>query len=128
MKTPIQLVNTPRAPQPGGHYSQALIHGDTVYVSGILPLDPNVGVFSGGSIEDQTTRVLSSLDAILVASGSSMDRVLKMTLYVTDISHWGSVNRLCARAFGGHRPARTVVPVKELHHGCLIEIDAVASL
>lgn len=97
-------------------------------MSGILPLDPTTGVFPGGSIEDQTTRVLTSLDAILIASGSSMDRVLKLTLYVIDISDWGNVNGLCARAFGDHRPARTVVPVKELHHGCRIEIDAVASL
>lgn len=81
-----------------------------------------------GPIGQQTERVLLNLAAILAASGSGLDRVLKVTIYVADIGLWGDVNVAYARVFGEHRPARTVVPVKELHHGFLIELDAIAAL
>jgi 2-iminobutanoate/2-iminopropanoate deaminase len=122
----MKLIHTHRAPQPAGHYSQAVVHGDTVYVAGQLPIDPESGEKCLGSIEEQTEQVLKNLSAILEAAGSGLDRVVKVTLYVSDISLWGGVNTVYAAFFGDHRPARAVVPTRELHHGFLIEVEAIA--
>ena len=124
----IQPVLTPNAPVPGGHYSQAIIHNGLIYVAGQLPIDPATGEKKLGSIEEQTEQVLTNIREILLAVGSDLNHVLKMTVYVSDISLWGKVNEVYARMLGEHRPARAVVPVRELHHGFLIEIEAVAAV
>ena len=124
----IKSVLTPNAPQPGGHYSQALVHNGLVYVAGQLPIDPATGERKLGSIEEQAEQVLSNISAILQAAGSDMSRVLKMTVYISDIELWGKVNEVCACAFGEHRPARAIVPVNELHYGFKIEIEAIAAI
>ena len=77
---------------------------------------------------EQTEQVLANIRAILQAAGSDMNRMLKMTVYVSDIELWGKVNEVYARAFGEHRPARAVVPVNELHYGFKIEIEAIAAI
>jgi 2-iminobutanoate/2-iminopropanoate deaminase len=99
-----------------------------VYVSGILPVEPAGQPVASGTLEEQTLGVLTALSEILGAAGSGMSRVVKLTVYVTDIAQWETVNRICAGVFGNHRPARTIVPVNSLHYGCLIEIDAIAAL
>ena len=119
---------TPNAPQPAGHYAQAIVHNDLVYVSGQLPVDPASGEKRIGSIEEQTEQALRNVAAILVAAGSDLDHVLKTTVYVSDISLWGRVNAVYAAAFGQHRPARAVVPTRELHYGFQVEIEAIAAL
>jgi len=119
---------TQDAPRPGGHYAQAIVHDNLVYVSGQLPIDPQTGEKRVGSIEEQTEQALKNLAAILRAAGSDVDRVLKTTLYVSDIALWDRVNAVYARFFGQHRPARAVVPTKELHFGFQIEIEAVAAV
>ena len=124
----MKTVSTPYAPQPGGHYSQAIVHGDTVYLAGQLPVHPQTGETAAGSIADQTLLVLENMRAVLEASGSGVDHVLKVTIFVPDISLWPTVNEVYAEFFGSHRPARVVVPTRDLHHGCLIEIDAVAGI
>jgi len=124
----IKSVLTPNAPAPGGHYSQAVVHGGLVYVSGQLPIDPKTGEKKLGSIEEQTEQTLNNVRAILQAAGSDLNRVLKMTIYISEIGLWGKVNEVYARMMGDHRPARAIVPVKELHHGFQIEIEAVAGL
>ena len=124
----IKSVLTPNAPAPGGHYSQAVVHGGLVYVSGQLPIDPKTGEKKLGSIEEQTEQTLNNVRAILQAAGSDLNRVLKMTIYISEIGLWGKVNEVYARMMGDHRPARAVVPVKELHYGFQIEIEAVAGL
>ncbi len=124
----IKFVNTPDAPRPGGHYSQAVVHGGLVYVAGQLAIDPRTGEKKLGSIEEQAEQALSNVAAILRAAGSDMSRVLKMTIYVSDIELWGAVNEVYARFLGEHRPARAVIPVGPLHYGFLVEIDAVAAL
>lgn len=124
----MKLVHTPSAPSPAGHYSQAVVHNGTVYVSGQLPIDPETGEKRLGPIEEQTEQVLKNLAAILEAAGSGLDRVLKVTIYVSDISLWGGVNTVYAGFFGDHKPARAVVPTRELHHGFLIEVEAIAAL
>jgi 2-iminobutanoate/2-iminopropanoate deaminase len=128
MDRSIKMVYTDKAPPPGGHYAQAVIHGGIVYISGILPVEPASGRQIHGTAAEQIERVLGNLKAILEASGSSADRVLKSTVYVTDINDWPAINTLYALFFGTHLPARTVVPVRELHHGFRVELDAVATL
>lgn len=123
----IKTVLTQNAPAPGGHYSQAVVHNGIVYVAGQLAIDPRTGERKLGSIEEQTEQALRNVAAILEASGSRLSRVLKMTVYVADIELWGAVNTVYARVMGEHRPARAVVPTKELHYGFLVEIDAVAA-
>ncbi len=124
----LKAIHTPDAPAPAGHYSQAIVHHGVVYVAGQLPIDPRTGERKLGAIEEQTGQVLQNVGAILKAANSDLSRVLKMTIYITDINLWSVVNRVYAEIMGDHRPARVVVPVKELHHGFLIEIDAVAAV
>jgi 2-iminobutanoate/2-iminopropanoate deaminase len=127
MSHTIRRIQTADAPIPAGHYSQATVHGGIVYVAGQLAIDPSTGERKLGSIEEQTERTLRNVEAILAAAGSDWSRVLKMTVYVADISLWGAVNTVYARILGEHRPARAIVPTKDLHHGFLIEIDAIAA-
>ncbi len=123
----ITLVHTQDAPAPAGHYSQAVVYNGLVFVAGQLAIDPRTGEKKLGSIEQQTEQALRNVGEILKASGSDLSRVLKMTVYISDIDLWGRVNEVYARVLGEHRPARAVIPTKELHHGFLIEIDAVAA-
>ena len=124
----IRLIFTPDAPTPAGHYSQATVHNGIVYVAGQLAIDPRTGERKLGSIEEQTEQALSNVSEILKAAGSDLSRVLKMTIYIADINLWGGVNAVYARVMGEHKPARAVVPTKELHYGFLIEIEAVAAV
>lgn len=124
----IEFVETSNAPKPGGHYSQAVIHNGLIYISGQLPIDPVTGEKKLGSIEEQTEQVLANIRAIVEAAGSDLNHVLRMTVYVSDIELWGKVNEIYARTFGEHRPARAVVPVKDLHYGFKIEIEAIAAI
>jgi 2-iminobutanoate/2-iminopropanoate deaminase len=124
----IKTVYTPEAPTPAGHYSQAVIYNGLVFVAGQLAIDPENPKAEAGNIKEQTEQALRNVSAILKAAGSDLSRVLKMTVYVTDINLWGQVNEVYARVMGEHRPARAVVPTRELHYGYLIEIEAVAAL
>jgi len=121
-------ISTPDAPEPAGHYSQAVVHNNLVYVSGQLPIDPETGEKRIGSIEEQTEQALKNLTAILQAAGSNLNQVIKTTVYISDIELWGRVNEVYAKFFGEHRPARAVVPTKNLHFGFQIEIEAIAAL
>ena len=124
----MQTITTPDAPAPAGHYSQAMIHDGLVFVSGQLPIDAAARAPCSGPIEEQTELALRNLEAILDSAGSGIDRVLKTTVYVSDIELWGRGDATYAAFFGEHRPARSVVPARELHFGCLIEIDAIAAV
>lgn len=124
----MRMISTPDAPSPAGHYSQAVVYGDTVYVSGQLAVDPVTGEKGVGSIEDQTRLALRNIEQILLSSGSDLNHVIKTTAYVSDVELWAGVNQAYAEVFGDHRPARAVVPSRELHYGCLVEIEAIAAL
>lgn len=124
----IEKVLTHNAPQPAGHYSQAVVHSGIVYVAGQLPVDPETGERRIDSIEDQTEQALKNLFEILRAAGSDIDHVLKTTVYISDIELWGRVNVVYARLFGDHRPARAVVPTRNLHFGFQVEIEAIAAV
>jgi 2-iminobutanoate/2-iminopropanoate deaminase len=123
----IDKVLTKNAPQPAGHYSQAVVHSGIVYVAGQLPIDPDTGERRVGSIEEQTEQALKNLFEILRAAGSDIDRILKTTVYISDIELWGRVNAVYTKMFGDHRPARAVVPTRELHFGFQVEIEAIAA-
>jgi 2-iminobutanoate/2-iminopropanoate deaminase len=121
-------IYTPNAPKPAGHYAQAVVHQALVFVSGQLPIDPATGDKCLGSIEEQTGLVLRNVEAILEAANSSKDLVLKATVYVSDIELWGRVNAVYQEFFGGHRPARAVVPTRDLHYGLKVEIEVIAAV
>lgn len=112
-------------PPPGGHYSPCVEHNGLLYISGQLPLDPQTGAIPEG-VAAQTGQVLSNIGRLLEAAGSSREKVLQVRIYVSDIGLWDQVNEVYAAYFGGHKPARCVVPSGRLHHGCLIEAEALA--
>ncbi|MDX1810024.1 MAG: RidA family protein [Sulfurospirillaceae bacterium] len=116
------------APQPAGHYSQAIEHRGLIYVSGQLPINPKSSDKHVGNIEEQTEQALNNLEVILKQSHSDKNHVLKVTIYISDITLWDRVNATYARFFGDHRPARAVVPTRELHFGFQIEIEAIAAV
>ena len=130
MKENIRKISTDNAPKPAGHYSQAIVHGGLVFVSGQLPIVPDTGGMGMvlGSIEDQTLQTLKNVEAILQAAGSSTDKVLKVTIYIPDMDLWGKVNQVYSDFFGDHKPARAVVPTRELSGGFKIEVEAIATL
>lgn len=114
-------------PVPKGHYSPGVEHNGVIYVSGQLPMDLVTRAPFAGDIETQTELALRNVEAILHAAGSDLNHVLQMTIYVSDIDLWGKVNEVYARVMGEHRPARAIVPVKDLHFGTKIEIQAIAA-
>jgi len=99
-----------------------------VYVSGQLPLDLETRKPFAGDIETQTELALRNVEAVLHAAGSDLSRVVQMTIYISDIELWGKVNEAYARVMGEHRPARAIVPVKDLHFDTKIEIQAIAAV
>jgi 2-iminobutanoate/2-iminopropanoate deaminase len=124
----VKLVSTAAAPTARGHYSQAAVHGGMVYVAGQLPIDPGDPLGKLVAFEDQARQVIDNVIAILEAAGSGADLIVKATVYIADVAHWPAFNAVYAEKLGGHRPARTVVPVQALHYGYLVEMDAIAAL
>jgi len=124
----IKELYTPNIPEPKGHYSQAVQYNDTIYVSGQLPVNPFTGEPIQGDIEEQTLQVLENIETILKNAGSDKKKILKTTVYISDMSNWGRVNEVYRMFFGKHKPARAVVPTRELHYGVFIEIEAVAAI
>lgn len=102
------------------------MHDKIVYVSGQLPVLSGETPPLSHDIEEQTKIVLEKLQAVLEAANSDITKVLKTTIYVPDIRYWDQVNAIYAEFFGEHRPARSIVPTKRLHHNCLIELEAIA--
>jgi 2-iminobutanoate/2-iminopropanoate deaminase len=124
----MKIISCDQVAPPGGHYSHAIVHDGTVYVSGQLGRGPGMTDSEAGDIVVQTRRCLGNIEAILRAAGSDVQQLLKVTIYVSDISMWPAVNAVYAQLLGSHRPARAVVPTRELHFGALLEIEAVAAV
>ncbi|MBL0141859.1 MAG: RidA family protein [Betaproteobacteria bacterium] len=124
----LETLNAPGLAGPAGHYSHAVVHRGIAYLAGQLPHAARDPGRKPGTIEEQARQVLANIDEVLRACGSRRDRVLRCTVYVSDIAHWPAVNKVYAEFFGEHRPARSVVPVNELHHGYAIEVDVIAAL
>jgi 2-iminobutanoate/2-iminopropanoate deaminase len=122
----LRVVHTPDAPAAIGPYSQAVVAGGVAYCSGQIPVDPNTGEVVPGSVGAQATRALHNLDAVLRAAGSSRDRVVRCTVYLTSMDDFAEVNAAYAEFFGEARPARATVAVVGLPKGVAVEIDAIA--
>lgn len=121
-----EVIDSPGAPAAIGPYSQAIRAGGLVFVSGQIPLDPETGQVVAGGIAAQTGRVLDSLRAVLEAAGSGLERVVKTTVFLTDLGTFSEVNEVYARHFPHAPPARATVQVAALPRGVGIEIEAVA--
>lgn len=122
-----KVISTAEAPQAIGPYSQAIEAGGFVFVSGQIPLIPATGELVEGSVEVQTARVLENLKAILEAAGSSLESVVKTTVYITNMDDFTKVNGIYGQYFQENPPARVCVEVSKLPKGALVEIDVIAA-
>lgn len=116
------------APTAIGPYSQAVSHAEVLYCSGQIPLDPETGAMVEGTIQDLTRRCLNNLSAICESEGTSLERALKLTVYVIDLDDFAAVNEAYASFFPGEVPARTTVQVSRLPASARVEIDAIVAL
>ena len=121
-----QIVSTDRAPAAIGPYSQAVKAAGLVFCSGQIPLDPATGNMVEGDIEAQTRRVMQNLEAVLAAAGTSFDKVVRATIYLTDLGDFAKVNAIYGERFPKDPPARATVQVSALPKGARVEIDLVA--
>jgi 2-iminobutanoate/2-iminopropanoate deaminase len=124
----MKMIQPENIPIPKGHYSPAIEHNGLIYVSGQLPINHETGIAETGSIELQTELALRNVETILLAANSDLYHVLQMTIYISDMDDWGKVNEVYKRISGEHKPARAIVPVKDLHFGTKIEIQAIAAV
>ncbi len=121
-----EVVRSDRAPLPIGPYSQAIRAGGLLFLAGQLALDPATGQFLAGDIKTQTRRALENLAAVLEAAGSSMDRVVKTTVFLKDMNDFGAMNEEYASFFRELPPARTTIQAGRLPRDALVEIDLIA--
>jgi len=121
----VDFIQTERAPQAIGPYSQAVKVNGMVYTSGQIALLPN-GEFLDGTVEEQAEQVLTNLSAVLVEGGSSLQKIIKTTIFLADMDDFTKVNSIYEKHFGTHKPARSTVAVKTLPKNALIEIEAIA--
>ena len=111
-----------------GHYVPGMISGNTLYISGQLPVHHETGLPMTETIEEQTKDALHNVELVLKAAGCAKENVVLCRVYIPDVSHWDTVNEVYGAFFGAHKPARVIVPTRELHNGALVEIEAVAEL
>ena len=123
-----QIVHTNNAPQPVGTYSQAVISGNILFVSGQLPIDPDSGELVEGSFKERARQVLNNLKNIVEAAGASMNEVVKTNVFLTDLSHFTELNEVYSEFFTSEPPARAAVQVSKLPLGTDIEIECIAEL
>jgi 2-iminobutanoate/2-iminopropanoate deaminase len=121
-----ETVATDKAPKAIGPYEQAIKVGEFVYTAGQIPIDPKTGNFVEGGIAAQTRQVLENLKAVLEAVGSSLDRVVKATVFLKNMADFAAMNEVYAEYLAQAKPARSTVAVAELPRGALVEIDFVA--
>lgn len=124
----MKIINTNKAVEPTGHYSQAIVYGGVVYAAGVLGKDPENPEADPGDARQQTRLALANLSAVLEEAGSDLNHVIRMTVYVSGIEHWGAVNEAYAEVMGSHKPARAIVPVQKFVEPYVVEIVATAAL
>jgi reactive intermediate/imine deaminase len=125
MTTEIRTANPSSLAPPGGHYSHVVTGGGLVFVSGQLPIAPDGSKLSEAPFAEQARQVLANVAAALAGGGGSVDKLLQVRVYVTDVASWPEFNAIYAEWAGPARPARAVVPVPSLHYGFKIEVEAV---
>jgi reactive intermediate/imine deaminase len=123
-----QIIATPAAPSAIGTYSQAVRVGNTIWVSGQIPLDPKTKELVGGGIEAQARQAFANLAAIVAAAKVTLDDVVKVTIFLTDLSHFALVNTIMAEHFKEPYPARAAVGVASLPRGAMIEVECIVAL
>jgi len=123
-----QIISTPAAPAAIGIYSQAVRVGNTIWVSGQIPLDPKTKELVEGGIEAQVRQVFENLKAIVAAAGAGFDDVVKATVYLTDLGHFALVNKVMAEYFREPYPARAAIGVAALPRGAQVEVECIVAL
>ncbi len=123
-----EIISTKGAPQAIGPYSQAIRFGNLIFVSGQIPIEPEAGKILKGDIKEQAKLILENLNNVLAASGSSLDNVLRTTIFLTDLENYPVVNETYAQYFNDLPPARSTVQVAKLPMDAQIEIDAIACI
>lgn len=121
----MKTIQTPNMPKSNGHYSQCIEHNGILYLSGQLPRDPETKTIPK-TIEEQTDLALQNVELILTEAGSSKKQIIQMRVYISNIKLWDKVNERYSLFFEDHKPVRSIVPTRDLHFGCLIEIEATA--
>ena len=124
----MKTISTDKAPEAIGTYSQATVHGNTVYISGQIPLDPVSMTLVDGDIETQIRQVFANLAAIAHAAGTSLSNSLKLNVYLTDLANFASVNEVMADIFEAPYPARAAIQVSALPKDAQVEVDAIVAL
>jgi reactive intermediate/imine deaminase len=125
---PLTPVSTPDAPQAIGTYSQAIRAGNTVYLSGQIPLDPRTMELVTGGFEAQARRVFENLSAVAAAAGGTLANAVKLNIYLTDLGNFAELNRVMAEYFAAPYPARATLGVASLPRGAAVEVDAILVL
>lgn len=123
----LQTVATDKAPKAVGPYSQAVRAGDFLFCAGQIPLDPASGILVAGGIKEQTERVLENIKAVLASQGLGLDRVVKTTVFMTNLADFAAMNEVYAQHFPSNPPARSTVQVAALPKGAQVEIEVVAA-
>ncbi|WP_026168924.1 RidA family protein [Sinorhizobium meliloti] len=126
--TKSQDVVTSGAPKPAGHYVQAKLVGQHLYISGQLPIRPDGKPLPDDHFETQAAQAIGNMLAVLDAAGGTPADLVRVTAYIVDVGNWSRFNRVYSARLKDVRPARTIVPVSELHYGFLVEVDAIAVL
>lgn len=128
MTQTITVISTDLAPAPAGHYSQGITAGSQIYISGQLPVRADGSLCLDTDFQAQAAQAMSNMLAVLQAAGGEPRHLVKVTAYIVGVANWPEFNTVYASMLPDVRPARTVVPVTELHHGFLVEIDAVGAV
>lgn len=123
----MELITSKKLAAPGGHYSQGVVTGGLLFVSGQLPFNPATGTFAEG-VDAQFLQAMANVEAVLLAAQASLANLVNVQIFITDVEQWPIVNAHYAKMMGAHRPARAIIPCGQLHYGALVEITAVAEL
>ena len=123
----MQFITPSTVSKPRGHYSPGVVHNGIVYVAGQLPIDAN-GEVQLKSIAEQTALCMHNIEQILLAANSSLQHIVKVNVFVSDIALWPDINAEYSRIMGSHKPARIVIPCNTLNYGCGVEIDCIAAV
>ena len=123
----MKKIHTDKAPAAIGPYSQAIVHGDLVFTSGQIPINPNTGIVDAEGIVEQTEQVMKNLGEVLAAAGSSCEKTIKTTCFLADMGDFSAFNEIYAKYFT-EKPARSCVAVKSLPKGVLVEVEVIAEV
>lgn len=124
----MKKIHTDKAPTPAGHYSQAIVSNGMVYVSGQLAITSDGTKMIDATVEDQTKLIFTNISNILEAAGSALSKIVRCTIYISDGDNWGKINQTYIEIMGEHKPARAVVPTRDLHYGLAVEVTVIAEV